>query len=269
MKLQIKEPCHEDWNNMKIGIRSRHCDVCEKSVIDFTQQSRAEIIAYLLENKDQNVCGRMTADQFDFRHEDIPVLVETMERKKTANPFLILALVCLSLSSYAQQETNHIQTPTPVERPMKIGKMVATPPLPEEPVEVEKGEINVIEEPLQGEVMLGNVAVSKPEKATNEERVYKFAEKMPEYPGGVMKMMDFVSANLRKPNASANGNVYVRFVVETDGRLSGIKVVRSGDPAMDAEAIRLVESMPNWVPGENDGEVVPVVMTIPVRFEQR
>lgn len=267
MKLQIKEPCHEDWNQMKIGIHSRHCKACEKSVIDFTQQSRAEIIAYLLDNKGQNVCGRMTADQFDFRDEDIPLLVETMERKKTANPFLILALVCLSLSSYAQQETNHIQTPTPVERPIKIGKMVASPPLPEEPVEVKKGEVKVIEEPIQGEVLLGNVAVSEPGKQVNEDRVYKFAEKMPEYPGGVMKMMDFIEANLRKSNLSESGNVYIRFVVETDGRLTGVKVVRSGNREMDTEAVRLVKSMPNWVPGENDGEAVPVVMTIPVRFE--
>ena len=76
MKLKINEPCHEDWSKMtskepKIGMYSRHCDSCEKSVVDFTQNSRAEIIAYMISNRENSICGRMRADQFDFKHEDI------------------------------------------------------------------------------------------------------------------------------------------------------------------------------------------------------
>ena len=93
MKLEIKEPCHEDWSKMKIGLHSRHCDVCVKSVMDFTKKSRAEIITYLLSNPNDTTCGRMTKDQFDFRHEDIPILIETLKTQRPSNPFLILALV--------------------------------------------------------------------------------------------------------------------------------------------------------------------------------
>jgi len=98
MKLEIKEPCHEDWNKMKIGVHSRHCEVCVKSVIDFTNSSRAEIITYILLNPNDSVCGRLRKDQFDFRHEDIPILVKVLNTQVRSNAFLILALVTISLS---------------------------------------------------------------------------------------------------------------------------------------------------------------------------
>src|SRR5690606_34717794 len=121
MKLEIKEPCHEDWNKMKIGMISRHCDSCNKSVMDFTKMNRAEIITYILSNPNDQVCGRMTRDQFDFHHEDIPVLIETLSKTRNPNPFLILALVCLSLSACAQEQ---IVTP-PKNTEITLGEIEA------------------------------------------------------------------------------------------------------------------------------------------------
>ena len=82
MNLEIKEPCHEDWDKMKIGLISRHCDSCEKAVMDFTTMNRAQIITYLLSNPNDNVCGRLKRDQFDFHHQDIPILIETLKKEK-------------------------------------------------------------------------------------------------------------------------------------------------------------------------------------------
>lgn len=113
MKLSIKEPCHEDWNKMKIGLYSRHCEICDKGVVDFTTKTRAEIITYILSNPAGSVCGRMHRDQFDFYHEDIPVLIETLQRQNTPNPFLILALVCLSLAS-CKEETQTLLQKKPI-----------------------------------------------------------------------------------------------------------------------------------------------------------
>lgn len=269
MKVKIKEPCHEDWNKMKIGMFSRHCDVCEKSVIDFTRKNRSEIIAYLLSNQDGTTCGRMRADQFDFRHEDIPVLIETMKRERTANPFLVLSLVCMSLASYAQQETSteHIQTPPAIEH--KIGKMIAMPETdttsqenlpqcvePIEPMEVE-----------QGEIVLGDMEVQpEPEvPAQSDRKVYKFAEKMPEFPGGMAAMTRYFQEKITV-KSGISGNVYIRFIVEKDGTLTHVELIRSLNARLDQAAMNAVKEMPKWTPGQVDGKNVAVYMTIPVVF---
>lgn len=101
MKVEIKEPCNESWENMKIGLVSRHCESYKKEVMDFTQKTRAEIIVYLLSHPNDDVCGRMNSTQFDFHHDDIPVLLQAFKNNKTSTnaSFLILTLLCLSLSS--------------------------------------------------------------------------------------------------------------------------------------------------------------------------
>ncbi len=99
MKLSINEPCNEDWNNMKIGMFSRHCEKCEKKVMDFTTKSRTEIISYLLNNTSESVCGRMKTTQLDFHQEDIPIIIEVLKKSKNPHSFLILSLVCLTLIS--------------------------------------------------------------------------------------------------------------------------------------------------------------------------
>lgn len=288
MKLEIKEPCNEDWNNMKIGMISRHCDVCEKGVMDFTKMNRAEIITYLLSNPNDQVCGRMNKDQFDFRHEDIPVLVETLKRQRTPNPFLILALVCLSLSSCAQEQpasTTHIKTPPPIEKHV-LGKM-AMPIEDTNHVQVVKDSIPDEVLQLQGEivcepeVMVGDIEVPvaggigivhEPDPEINEPRVLQFAEKMPEFEGGMDSLFSFINANVAYPkyelDNNIQGNVYVRFVVEEDGSITRPEILRTvtGSKFLSEEVIRLINSMPKWVPGENHGKKVATYMTLPIRF---
>jgi len=87
MKLKIDEPCDADWDSMKIGLHSRHCEQCDKSVMDFTKSTRAEIIAYILNNPNGSTCGRLLPHQFDFRHEDVPVLMQELKKSKYSEPF--------------------------------------------------------------------------------------------------------------------------------------------------------------------------------------
>ena len=83
---------------MQIKLHARHCEQCDKSVIDFTQKSRAEIIAFLLENPNGSVCGRMNRQQFDIKEEDLPELISIISQPRfRANAFLILAIVCSTI----------------------------------------------------------------------------------------------------------------------------------------------------------------------------
>ncbi len=269
MKLIINEPCQQDWKKMtasgyNIGMYTRHCDSCEKNVVDFTQNSRAEIITYMLSNRDNSVCGRMRVDQFDFRHEDIPILLDTLDRQKTVNPFLVLALVCMSLSACSQEEVNTINTPPATENHIKIGKMIAAP-VKAETTDVVTPHCIEVE---QGEILLGNVESPIEEsKHDPDNKIHKYTSTMPEFPGGIGKMTLFIDENKLSPTTSTlSGTVYVRFVVEADGNITQIEIVRSLHDSLDQEAIRIIKLMPNWIPGKKEDKKVPVYMTIPVRF---
>ena len=104
-----------------------------------------------------------------------------------------------------------------------------------------------------------------------DKRVFMVCEKAPEFPGGTEAMMRFLSANIQYPAdaaaAGVSGNVYVKFVVEADGSVSNIELMRSsGTASLDAEAMRVVGAMPKWNPGMQGGEPVNVSFVVPVAF---
>ena len=91
---------------------------------------------------------------------------------------------------------------------------------------------------------------------------------MPKYPGGIEKMFEFIAYNLRWPDDDAciQGRVVVSFIVEKDGSLTDVKVIKSVDPAFDKEAVRVVKSMPKWEPGMWRGKPARVHYCIPIKF---
>ena len=104
-----------------------------------------------------------------------------------------------------------------------------------------------------------------------DKRVFMVCEKAPEFPGGTEGMMRFLATNIKYPAdavaTGASGNVYVKFVVETDGSVSNIELMRSsGTASLDAEAMRVVGAMPKWTPGMQGGEPVNVSFVVPVAF---
>lgn len=101
--------------------------------------------------------------------------------------------------------------------------------------------------------------------------VYEVVEKMPEFPdGGMPGLMKYLSANIRYPEAAhkagTQGRVTVQFVVGKDGSIGNVSILRGVDPALDAEAIRVISGMPKWKPGTQKGEPVNVRYTVPVMF---
>lgn len=102
-------------------------------------------------------------------------------------------------------------------------------------------------------------------------KVYQVVEQMPQFPGGQAAMMKFIADSLRYPSVACEngieGRVLVKFVVDCKGNIVNPLVVRSVDPLLDREAIRLVKSMPKWIPGKQNGKPVNVVCFVPVRFK--
>ena len=100
--------------------------------------------------------------------------------------------------------------------------------------------------------------------------VYDCVEQMPSFPGGTQKLKEFIEENLRYPKeleeTCVQGRVIVRFVVERNGKLSNVKVVKSVHPVLDKEALRIVKLMPRWIPGRQNGITVRVKFYIPIIF---
>jgi len=106
--------------------------------------------------------------------------------------------------------------------------------------------------------------------ATEQEKIFRHVEQMPEFPGGQVELMEFINANLRYPAAAIKngiqGRVTVQFVVTKDGSVGDVKVVRGVDPTLDEEAVRVCKALPKFTPGTQNGIPVNVWYTLPITF---
>ena len=127
----------------------------------------------------------------------------------------------------------------------------------------------------KGDVVKVAFGANRSEKEESEgtpdsNKAYDVVDEMPQFPGGPSALFEFLSKNIQYPkeaeDANLQGRVIVSFVVEKDGSVSNAKVVRPIDPLLDAEALRVVNSMPKWIPGKQNGEAFRVKYTIPVTF---
>lgn len=108
------------------------------------------------------------------------------------------------------------------------------------------------------------------DKKDEEEPIFVVAEEMPEFPGGERALLNFLSQNIKYPSIAAEtgieGKVIVNFIVNTDGSISGARVIRSVDQSLDKETLRVVGSMPRWNPGKQSGKLVRVTYSVPINF---
>ena len=122
-----------------------------------------------------------------------------------------------------------------------------------------------------GEVLKAKEVIAQPEPPKEEEtKVFDVVEQMPSFPGGQSALLQYLSSNIKYPVVAeengVQGRVIVTFVVEKDGSITDVRVVKSVDPSLDKEAQRVVKSMPKWIPGKQNGAAVRVKYTVPVTF---
>jgi protein TonB len=103
-----------------------------------------------------------------------------------------------------------------------------------------------------------------------EEKVFDMVEQMPTFPGGQAELLSFIGKNLKYPTIAqengTQGRVICQFIVGKDGTVRDVQVVKSLDPYCDKEAIRVIRSMPRWIPGKQNGKPVTVKYTVPITF---
>lgn len=123
-----------------------------------------------------------------------------------------------------------------------------------------------------GEIIKAKEVIAEPEPPKHEEenKVFDIVEQQPLFPGGPAALMKYLSENTKYPVVAqengVQGRVTVQFVVEKDGSISDVHVLRGVDPSLDKEAVRVVKSMPRWTPGKQNGITVRVNYRVPVLF---
>jgi len=157
----------------------------------------------------------------------------------------------------------------PKPQPVEVPKQTTQLEIVEDDVEVEDIEINA--EIDQAEVVEDYTPVEVEEEEVVEAEVFTIVEEMPSYPGGDQKMYEYLGKNIKYPQiareSSIQGRVFVNFVVEPDGSVSNVKVLRGIGGGCDEEAVRVVKSMPKWKAGKQRGKAVRVSYTLPVVFK--
>lgn len=168
----------------------------------------------------------------------------------------------VEIQQTSQQETTP-PPPPPAVQEVEVLNVV------EDDVETESIEINT-EDEKDVEVVIAP-PVEAPVEEEEEEVVFVVVETMPEFPGGQQALFKYLSENVKYPviaqENGIQGRVICQFVVNKDGAIVDVEVVRSGgDPSLDKEAVRVIKSMPKWNPGKQRGKAVRVKYTVPVNF---
>jgi protein TonB len=114
------------------------------------------------------------------------------------------------------------------------------------------------------------VVVAEEEEEEEEAKVFFIVEDMPEFPGGELALRKYIANAIEYPviaqENGIQGKVYVQFVVDKDGGISDARIARGVDPSLDKEALRVVNSLPKWKPGQQRGKPVRVSYTVPINF---
>ena len=215
-----------------------------------------------------------------------------LESKKST--FILIGLVVslfviwrvFEYKSYDKQSFDDLQRTVEVieEEMVEITKQEQPKPQPpapkpqvtqiqivEDDVEVED-EIDINAEVDQDEVIEEYEFVPEiEEEEIVEAEIFKVVEEMPEFPGGTAKMMEYIQKNIKYPmmarESDIQGRVFVNFVVEPDGSITNVTVMRGIGGGCDEEALRVVQSMPNWKPGKQRGSAVRCSFTVPIIFK--
>ena len=157
------------------------------------------------------------------------------------------------------------QKPQPVEVPKQTTQLEIVQD------DVETEDININAEVEQNEVIEEYVAPEVVEEEVVEQEIFQIVEEMPSFPGGESKLMEFVAKNIKYPQIAREtgiqGRVFVGFVVEPDGSISNVKLLRGIGGGCDEEAMRVIKSLPKWKPGKQRGKAVRVSYQIPVFFK--
>lgn len=286
LSISIPKPCHENWDAMLPEEKGRFCQSCAKTVIDFTQSSNAEITSYFQNNRGLKTCGRFNKEQLKSVKIEIPehlIYQQTSFRKA----FLLALFIAMGSTLFSCKDENNTIHPlgeivvvedsltnskdTLIEsfnsKDTLAGKTKknCTKYIPK-PIPHLLGIIEVEPENRKEEIM-GDV-MEVPQEIVVP-KIYNIAEveKIPAFSTDENEFRKYIIQNINLPDTIENLKAIVQFVIDSDGNLTDIKIVRGENEALNNQIISLLQNSPAWSPGEIRGKKVNVRMTYPIRIK--
>ena len=235
--VRLNFTCNRTWEDMQPVENGRFCNDCQKKVVDFTDKTNDEIAAYLI-GSTTKVCGRFQQSQL------APALAKPIW-KQWFSAAAMFATVFIGVKE-ASAQTNNLQDSA---KGVKSNLSTAAS--------------------LGGEIILvrsnNMAALAKP-----TQKIYAFNEvdAIPSFPAGEKAFASYIRKNVPSAvNADANG--IASFVVDKNGNISNIAIIRSANAATDAEAVKAFQNSPKWKPGTKNGEAVAVRLMLPFSFTKK
>ncbi|MCL7762414.1 energy transducer TonB [Polaribacter sp. Z014] len=303
-KITIPKPCHENWNIMTPMEKGRFCSSCSKTVIDFTKKSTSEIQEYLVENKNQRVCGHFYKKQLDSITIEIPQV--TFQQQLSFQKLFILALffvmgTTLFSCQYTDGKKQKIENIILVDTIKKVEKEIdsltiekktttipvkrTVPPVPkttgitfceatskkdsiieittlgELPIE---GDISYVE--LEEDFVLGMFIQEPPrfkssKKLSGEKARKDFDSRLKKYFQENFNFEKAQNLGLRE----GKYKIFTQFIIDTLGNVIDIKV-RAPHPTLKKEVRKILQKMPQFIPGKQRNKAVKTKYNLPITF---
>ena len=218
----------------------------------------------------KNILSESISNYLDSRGSLAIFLIHTKGTKVAENS--LISLLNEEFSNRYISERNRricIMRDNEVDTYVQKNKFNPVPPPPPEVIEIVEDEVEIEDEIEIEDTESDEDEMIKIEEESDDE-FFMVVENMPEFPGGDLGLMKYIQKNVKYPPISKQynitGKVYVSFIVEKSGYVSNVKIVRGVDKNLDAEAVRVVNSLPKYKPGKQRGKPARVMFTIPINF---
>ena len=261
---------------LRSDLRAIHEYEADAAVL--SQGINARQYQYLLITKAGGIGGYSLANGITHSALKNRITMMTNKTSKSSHLLKLLALlpiVGVTLALNAETVKDYVYDEPQKQVPVKKGKINGTikynsnTTMQVVEAQDQKKEAETPKAEQQKEFKVEGTYTSNEQKEVPQD-IFDVVEVMPQFPGGAPKLFEYLSQNIRYPKeameSNTQGRVIVSFVVCKDGSICDAKVVKSVSPALDAEGLRVISSMPNWTPGTQSGKTVNVKYTVPISF---
>ena len=248
--------CPEDWNHMVPDDQGRYCATCNRVVVDFTNSTAVDLAAIRVAAPGQRLCGRFRVEQL-FAATPKPA----KRRHRPRWQYLLLLVLGLAFTPTEAGAQTRNAAATAVRKPGAKAPINKSP-VPRQAVPSER----------TGEVISCFIVEAVDTTQSGQPKVYSYVEEMPAFKkGGQEGMKKLLAQNVRWPAEAmeVEGRVFINFIVDKTGRLREAKVLKGLHPAIDAEALRVVQLLDGqFTLGRQNKRPVDVYLTVPVTFSR-
>ena len=254
---------------LRADLRAIHEYEADGAVL--SQGINARQYQYLLITKAASIGGYSIANGIS--HSTLMMLQKKSPRSRSYWKLLaLLPIVGITLALNAETVNDYVYQ-QPQKKIVKKGKKNANVKIENKTVEMISdtvSNVRLITTEKAPDSQLPPVEMPNAMRAETKEKAFDVVENMPQYPGGPQALFEFLAKNIRYPKAAEKaglqGRVIATFVVMKDGSISNTTIAKSVSPELDEEALRVLNAMPNWIPGTQNGEAVNVKYAVPITF---